>query len=641
MKVYVLDTNVLILNNWAPYILSGNQILDTEAHERFLRAMEYRGTTWKQEPNDVVICDVVLRELDRLSHDHRRTDHIHRFVSLVTRTLESMIIAHGGLKQTQQHGKKHVQHYPESGRYGSNNPHLLMPNTARIYIPEHDEKEFLRRGIPEANTDDRIIYVAEQLRKARPQDNVILVSCDRIARMKAMARGIVCEDFEIENIRDPNQLYTGIREIVIPLKYEEIDRRISRKEGFTIDDTTKRVIPVEIKPNQIYSFRTKNAVRDSGEDTTKTAAATNSASDEPIESERMYIAKLTDTGFDFRPLRTPGSIADLIRKHSDETETHVDPFSAIITASTASQIASAVATLVSNPEHLRPETNHKTIQKYLSRLSTLPPTDLEGAQRIWREMQPILRKDTYKGNTVEQRDGKRGITIHFRLNTELVPKGLQPSYFHLLMDRSIPIISVNGAAGCGKTLFAILAGLLQVMDGRYDQITYMRRTVESDEGIGYLPGSKEQKMAPWAKPAIVSLMDIFGYYQADPKGKLRIEALIRELQDKRIIECEPLTYEGGNTWRNAWVVIDESQLTTHDQMKLIIGRIGLGTKLILSGDLNQVNTSRGKSFDYITERNSGLAHVIERLAGDRLYGHITLPKTDIYRSEAAKLVDRL
>ena len=192
----------------------------------------------------------------------------------------------------------------------------------------------------------------------------------------------------------------------------------------------------------------------------------------------------------------------------------------------------------------------------------------------------------------------------------------------LLLDPSIALVTLVGKAGTGKTLCAIAAGLQQIMEKSSAIYTTMiiSRPVESlGKDIGFLPGTMEEKMLPWLKPIQDNLRTLFG----NDNTALDI------YMEKGTIEVEALSYIRGRSISNSFIIIDEAQNLTQHEVKTIVTRVGEGTKLVLIGDIEQIDNI------YINETTNGLAHAVERLKGSHLTGHITLTKGE--RSQIATL----
>ena len=199
--------------------------------------------------------------------------------------------------------------------------------------------------------------------------------------------------------------------------------------------------------------------------------------------------------------------------------------------------------------------------------------------------------------------------------------------FDLLMDCEIPFVSLIGRAGSGKTLMAILAGLEQVLgkeNQRYKKIVISRPVQTLGKDIGYLPGTMEEKMAPWMKPIFDNMQFIMG---AD---KTFLEMYLQ----KGIIEIEALAYIRGRSISDAYVIIDEAQNLTAHEVKTIITRIGENTKIVLTGDIEQIDNV------YTNETSNGLTYAVEKFKHSHLSGHVTFKKGERSKlaTEASKLL---
>tara|TARA_R110002020_G_scaffold5922_9_gene24411 strand:- start:945 stop:2279 length:1335 start_codon:yes stop_codon:yes gene_type:complete len=197
----------------------------------------------------------------------------------------------------------------------------------------------------------------------------------------------------------------------------------------------------------------------------------------------------------------------------------------------------------------------------------------------------------------------------------------------LLMDPNVKIVSLIGRAGSGKTLMAIAAGLQQTIGMRQEHNHYSRLIVSRPvqplgKDIGFLPGTMEEKMMPWLMPIQDNLKFLMG-------DRTSLEMYM----DKGKIEIEALTYIRGRSIANAFVVIDEAQNLTKHEIKTIITRIGDGTKIILTGDIEQIDNI------YVNETSNGLAHAIESFKQYPIAGHVTFKKGE--RSELATLASKV
>jgi len=197
----------------------------------------------------------------------------------------------------------------------------------------------------------------------------------------------------------------------------------------------------------------------------------------------------------------------------------------------------------------------------------------------------------------------------------------------LLLDPTVKIVTLVGRAGSGKTLMAIAAGLQQTIGLRqdwnhYDRLIVSRPVQPLGKDIGFLPGTMEEKMLPWLMPIQDNLKFLMG-------DRSSLEMYI----DKGKIEVEALTYIRGRSNANAFIVIDEAQNLTKHEVKTIITRIGEGTKVVLTGDIEQIDNV------YVNETSNGLAHAIEKFKEYPIAGHVTFRKGE--RSELATLASKV
>jgi len=197
----------------------------------------------------------------------------------------------------------------------------------------------------------------------------------------------------------------------------------------------------------------------------------------------------------------------------------------------------------------------------------------------------------------------------------------------MLMDPDIKLVSLVGRAGSGKTLCAIAAGLqqtigLHVDNNHYSRLIVSRPVQPMGRDIGFLPGTMEEKMLPWLMPIQDNLKFLMG-------DRTSLEMYI----EKGKIEIEALTYIRGRSISNAFIVIDEAQNLTKHEIKTIITRIGENTKIVLTGDIEQIDNV------YVNETSNGLAHAVENFKSHTISGHVTFKKGE--RSELATLASKV
>ena len=206
----------------------------------------------------------------------------------------------------------------------------------------------------------------------------------------------------------------------------------------------------------------------------------------------------------------------------------------------------------------------------------------------------------------------------------------------LLLDDEIKLITMIGMAGSGKTLLAIAAGMAKVFgEQRYDKLLVARPIMPMGRDIGYLPGDKDEKLAAWMQPIFDNLTYLMSTRGADAQhaDSKPVEQRINQLMDTGQLVLEPLTYIRGRSIPHQFLIVDEAQNLTPHEVKTIVSRVGEGTKIVLTGDVAQIDNP------YLDASSNGLAYMIERLKGQPMTGHITLSRSE--RSQLASIAAEL
>ena len=189
------------------------------------------------------------------------------------------------------------------------------------------------------------------------------------------------------------------------------------------------------------------------------------------------------------------------------------------------------------------------------------------------------RKARFAAETVDSNVISINSYYSRKRQVHLLPKTLnQESYINLLTDPEKLIIFATGPAGTGKTMLAMLAGIRALKQGIISKIVLTRPAVGvDDEQHGFLPGDLNQKMEPWTRP----LFDVLAEYY-DRKD-------IAKMLDEQVIEISPLAFMRGRTFKNAWIIADEMQNATPNQMKMLLTRLGESSKMVVTGDIQQTD----------------------------------------------------
>ena len=212
------------------------------------------------------------------------------------------------------------------------------------------------------------------------------------------------------------------------------------------------------------------------------------------------------------------------------------------------------------------------------------------------------------GGQIEQQQ-----QLRYSRDIKIMPRNFkQDDLLGLLTDDTKPIVFATGPAGTGKTLISTLYAIQQFRKGNISKIVITRPAVSVDEQHGFLPGTLQEKMAPWTRP----IFDIFEEYFSPRE----IESLI----EYNRIEIAPLAYMRGRTFKDAIILADEMQNATREQMKMLLTRIGDGSKLIVNGDLNQ----HDRGFD-----TNGLKDFLQQLQvkNSKMIGSVEFSEKEVER----------
>ncbi len=213
-----------------------------------------------------------------------------------------------------------------------------------------------------------------------------------------------------------------------------------------------------------------------------------------------------------------------------------------------------------------------------------------------------------------KRSPKEGV-LHIR------PRNREQAFaFELLLDESVPLVTLEGKAGTGKTLLAIAAGLHQVINtNQYTRLLISRPIVPMGRDLGYLPGDIGEKLSPWMQPLYDNFDLIFGTTDSTNKPA-HWRRGHEELMERGLLQIEPLTYIRGRSIPKQFLIIDEAQNLTPHEVKTILTRAGEGTKIVLTGDVDQIDSP------YLDAASNGISYVVERFKSDPLGGHMSLIK---------------
>jgi PhoH-like ATPase len=262
----------------------------------------------------------------------------------------------------------------------------------------------------------------------------------------------------------------------------------------------------------------------------------------------------------------------------------------------------------------------------LDETGLIPPNAFVVLKALGEEVRPAMARVRPDGQMLRpvapHREGSWGVTAR---NKE------QWFAMDLLLDPEVQLVTLHGMAGTGKTLLAMACGLKQVADQqRYRKLLVSRPVFPLGRDIGFLPGDLNEKLNPWMKPIFDNLEFLLS---SRPKTRRSNEPEYQYLLDSKIIEVEALTYIRGRSIPQQFLIIDEAQNLTPHEVKTVLTRAGEGTKIVLTGDPQQIDNP------YVDELSNGLTYVVERFKSDGIAGHVTLRKGE--RSPLAELAARL
>lgn len=282
--------------------------------------------------------------------------------------------------------------------------------------------------------------------------------------------------------------------------------------------------------------------------------------------------------------------------------------------------------------------NLKLIEEHLGvviiqrdNMLTIKGDKLETAEKVINELMTLIEKgeklDTQKvtyiidlckqGISYAESHMDKDIVCYTHMGKPLKPKTLGQKYYIKSM-RNKDVVFGIGPAGTGKTYLAVAMAVNAFKKKDVQKIILARPAVEAGERLGFLPGDLQDKVDPYLRPLYDALYDILG------------RDIALRLKEKEIIEVVPLAYMRGRTLDNSFIILDEAQNTTREQMKMFLTRMGFGSKVVVTGDVTQIDLPRGKT--------SGLTEAVRVLKGVDDIDFCFLKDTDVVRHELVKKI---
>mgnify|MGYP000405841116 FL=1 len=251
----------------------------------------------------------------------------------------------------------------------------------------------------------------------------------------------------------------------------------------------------------------------------------------------------------------------------------------------------------------------------------------------------ILKADqSLKKTHLGRVEGKKVVPLKYKKN---LPYGVKPrnsgQYFlqEALMKPAdeAPLVIVKGMAGTAKTFYSLAVGLEKILNnptGEYRRILICRPNAQFDSDIGFLPGDEQEKISPLMRPIMDNLEQLIDSdEEARYQDEQELQGKIEEIFARGIIQAEAMNFIRGRSFVNTYLIIDEAQNMTPNQVKGIITRAGKGTKIVLLGDPNQIDRP------FLDERTNGLSYASEYMKGSPLCYQITMSTEECERSELA------
>jgi len=232
-------------------------------------------------------------------------------------------------------------------------------------------------------------------------------------------------------------------------------------------------------------------------------------------------------------------------------------------------------------------------------------------------------KHTGIGRALEQHTiGHLNSNFDSAWNTRSRSKEQRMAY-ELLLDPNIELVTLVGQAGTGKTLLALAAGLEMVLHQKqYERLLVSRPIIPLGKDLGYMPGTKDEKLSLWMQPIFDNLTYLMGGSKRHNDNGESVRQKVEKLLKDNTVELEALSYIRGRSIPRQYIVVDEAQNLTPHEVKTIISRAGEGTKIVLTGDPYQIDNP------YLDARSNGLAYTVERLKDQEIHGHVTLLKSE-------------
>ncbi|GEM_PF-5790562 len=553
-RVYLPTADVFLLNPFAAYILTGNNIPQEDLENLHLRALARLEKPVDLQPNDLYIHEIV--EKDLRNYRNSKNPAISFNARLAEIVLERLKRAEGGLAQLDT----------REAMLDIDAVYSTLKNGANVYFVRYNDAAFNGQLPFQPDNTDRLVHFVKTL----------------------------------ESQMNRRRFNTTARSILPDADYDNVD--IDRDKGRIIDDAFECKKSVD-NPIEVILVSQDPSARG--------RALSNLCCAQELRYENINEPAQLPTGISIHDLKK----ADILKNPQQKY--------------TAKMLQEYFHTRIYSNQIIAIEDEKGDLQQRIAKLQS-------DSKFLLRPFQYISLLDLRKKINENIKDSLKSkkeaddCKIYAYFDESLAPKQKQAPYLELLFDDEIQLVSANGPS-TGKKLFAFLAGLMGVSLGKYDKLRYVRLQTDVLENAGnYLTSCDD------------ALREIFGYYRTKSSEKTKIEQEIERIKKIPLIECELLSGSDDFVWKREFVIVDKAQTFSRSQMKMLLRRSGDATKLVVLGHLGQTSVQQDELGHIITERNSGLAHLIEKLSGESNYGHITFGNTEnLAPSKTARLAEKI
>ena len=325
------------------------------------------------------------------------------------------------------------------------------------------------------------------------------------------------------------------------------------------------------------------------------------------------ISSLSKNKMDKKPRNIVVEYGDDIRVNATHAHKHIESFTGVsryVKDSRSETSHSATSRPVEDEKKSNRKSKKQINREMMLEYDEIQAEEYSGAHDSMKNQKKIFENYQYLSSKEK---------VKFDQKFTQPKNNSQTEYMATLQNKAKKIVIATGPAGTGKTLFATEYGVKTFLLGTCEKLVFTRPSVSVDEELGFLPGTMEEKMAPWVRP----IYDVLHSF-ISPKE-------VQQLMNEKIIEISPLGYMRGRTFKNCWIVADEMQNSSVSQMKMLLTRLGENSRLVITGDLEQ--------HDRPNELN-GLEDFLDKFRGKRSSSitSIEFEKTDILREDVVREV---